>query len=106
MKRASLNFAIVLVAFLNLMCLAFTGFIIRYILPAGTGGRGRILHGGQGREHIKDLWLMTRHEWGGIHFYLAVLFVTLMIVHIILHWSWIKSYFKSLFDFSQKTNSN
>lgn len=98
MKRSSLNFIIDLVALLNLLGLITTGFIIKYILPPGSGGRGRQLHDGHGREHIKDLWSMTRHEWGDIHFYLALLFVILMIVHIILHWSWIKNYCKSLLD--------
>ena len=40
---------------------------------------------------------MTRHEWGDIHFYLSVLFIALIMVHIILHWNWIKCYFKSMF---------
>jgi len=106
MKRSSLNFIVDLAALLNLAGLAFTGFIMKYILPPGTGGLGRRLHGGPGREHIKDFWSMTRHEWGGIHFYLAVLFVVLMVVHIVLHWSWIKNYFKSLVDFSRKTTTS
>jgi hypothetical protein len=97
-----LNFIVDLVALLNLAGLGFTGFIMKYILPPGTGGRGRELHGGLGREHIKTLWSMSRHEWGDIHFYLALLFVILMVVHIILHWSWIKNYFKSLLGFSPK----
>jgi len=103
MKRSSLNFIIDLVAFLNLLSLAFTGFIMKYILPPGTGGRGRQLHGGLGGEHIKDFWSMTRHEWGDIHFYLALLFIVLMTAHILLHWSWLKNYLKSLFGFSRKT---
>jgi len=97
MKRSSLNFIVDLVSFLTLLGMVFTGFIMKYILPPGTGGRGSRLHEGLGREHIKALWSMTRHEWGGIHFYLALLFIILMAVHIILHWSWIKNYFKSLF---------
>ena len=106
MKRSSLNFIVVLVAFLNLLCLASTGFIMKYILPPGTGGCGRRLFGGLGREHIKDFWSMTRHEWGSIHFYLALLFIVLMTAHILLHWSWLKNYLKSLFGFSQKTTSS
>ena len=43
---------------------------------------------------IRDLprWLeeRPRHEWGGVHFYLAVIFAVLMLIHIILHWTWIK----------------
>ena len=105
MKRSSLNFIIDLAALLNLLGLASTGFIMKYILPPGTGGRGRRLHGGIGGEHIKELWSMSRHEWGSIHFYLALLFVILMVLHIILHWGWIKNYFKSLFGFSRKTTN-
>jgi len=109
MKRGTVNFIIDLISFVNLLCLAFTGFIMRYILPPGTGGRGRMFRGGRGGgeagEQIRELWSMTRHEWGDIHFYLAVLFAILMVVHIILHWSWIKSYFKSLLGFSQKTTT-
>jgi len=100
MKRITLNFLVDLISFVNLMFLAFTGFIIKYILPPGSGGYGRSLHGGRGSREIKELWSMTRHEWGDIHFYVALLFVFLIVVHIILHWSWIKNYFKSLFGFS------
>lgn len=103
MKRTSLNFIIDLVSFIILLGMVFTGLIMKYILPPGTGGLGCSLHGGCGRGvHIKDLWSMGRHDWGYIHFWLAVLFVALMVVHIILHWSWIKSYFKSLLGYSQQ----
>ena len=46
LKRSSLNFIVDLVSFVNLLGLAFTGFIMKYILPPGTGGRGRFLHDG------------------------------------------------------------
>jgi len=100
MKRSSLNFIVDLIALFDLLGLAFTAFIIKYILPPGTGGRGQQLRDGRGGEHIKDFWSMTRHEWGDIHFYLAVIFVILMVLHIMLHWGWIKSYCKSLFGLS------
>lgn len=106
MKLAMLNFIVDLISFCNLLGLAFTGSIMKWILPPGTGGYGRGYRGGRGAGEIKYLWSMTRHEWGAIHFYLAILFVTLMVVHIILHWTWIKSYFKSLFGVSQKTASD
>ena len=102
MKRGTLNFVVDFVSFINLVCLALTGFILKYILPPGTGGRGRVLHGGGSREQIKELWSMTRHQWGDIHFYLALLFVVLMALHIFLHWSWIKSYFKAILSIGRK----
>lgn len=100
MKRSSLNFIIDLISFLNLLVLACTGFIIEFILPPGSGGGGGFgYRGGRGpAQEIKSLWSMTRHEWGDIHFYFAVLFATLMLVHLFLHWTWIKCYVKSLFS--------
>jgi hypothetical protein len=98
-----LNFIIDLAAFIDLLAIVFTGIIMKYILPPGTGGRGRQLSGGRGTEHIMDLWSMTRHQWGDVHFYLALLFIVLMTAlmtaHILLHWNWIKNYCKSLFHF-------
>ena len=97
MLRNTVNFILDLMSFLNLLMLIFTGYVMRYILPPGSGGLGRIAHGGSGQGiHIKELWSMTRHEWGSIHFYLAVIFVVLMIIHIILHWKWITYYVKSV----------
>jgi len=104
MKRATLNFIVDLISFCNLLGLAFTGSIMKWILPPGSAGHGYGFRGGRGAGEIKYLWSMTRHEWGAIHFYLAFLFVTLMVVHIVLHWTWIKNYFMSLFGFSRNAS--
>jgi hypothetical protein len=105
MKRGTLNFIIDLISFINMVCLAVTGFIIKYILPPGSGGLGRGFRGGREPDQIKELWSMTRHEWGYIHFCLALVFLYLMVLHIVLHWSWIKSYFKSLLSIGRKTSN-
>ncbi len=105
MKRGTVNFIVDLVSFVDLLGMACTGFIMKYVLPPGTGGLGCQLSGGCGREHIKELWSMTRHEWGRIHYCLALLFLALIVVHIILHWSWIKNYFKSLLGISREPSS-
>jgi hypothetical protein len=99
MKRSTLNFILDFISFLNLLVLACTGSILKFILPPGSGGgQGFGYRGGRGpAQEFKSLWSMTRHEWGDIHFYFAALFVTLMLVHLVLHWTWIKCYFKSLF---------
>jgi len=104
MKRSALNFTVDLLSFIVLTSLAVTGFIMKFVLPPGSGGRGRALHGGRGAEHIKTLLSMGRHDWGDIHFRLAVIFVVLAAVHIILHYNWIKAYCKSLFRPSQNNS--
>jgi hypothetical protein len=107
MKRGTVNFLIDLLAFLVLLGLGFTGYIMKYVLPPGSGGRyGRGFRGGRGvemeqAEQIRQFWSLGRHDWGDVHFYLAVVFAVLMIIHIILHWTWIKCYIKSLFSPSQ-----
>jgi len=97
LKRGTVNFIVDLVGLADLLGLALTGYIMRYILPPGSGGRGFRGDRGGAEEQVRELWSMSRHEWGTVHFYLALLFVFLMVVHIILHWDWIKSYFKSVF---------
>lgn len=92
-----MNFTIDLLAFFDLICLVTTGFIMRFILPPGSGGRGRLLHDGRGAEHIKTLLSMGRHDWGDIHFYFAIGFVLLLTVHLILHFDWIKNTCKKFF---------
>ena len=67
MKRSSLNFIIDLIGFISLVCLACTGVIIKYVLPPGSGGRGRLLHGGRGGEHVKDQGCTLRGPNGGQH---------------------------------------
>ncbi len=74
-SRSTLNFIIDCVAFVSLVFLLSTGFLIYFILPPGQGGA--------------MAWGLTRHEWGNIHFVFALLFATTMVVHVILHWSWI-----------------
>jgi len=36
------------------------------------------------------LWGQSRHEWGYIHFVVAVALVVLIITHFVLHWDWVK----------------
>ena len=90
MKKGTLNFIVDFTMLVNLLGLMFTAVIFRYVLPPGTGGRG-------GGWRGEDFWSLSRHEWGDIHFYLAILFIVLMVCHIFLHWTWIKSYSQSLF---------
>jgi hypothetical protein len=104
-KRTTVNFILDLVGFLNLLALAGTGSILRWVLPPGSGGGyGRGFRGGRGAGEVKELLGLARHDWGSVHFGLAVLCVVLMLVHIILHWSWIKTCGKSILFPSRKVS--
>lgn len=97
MKRSTVNFIVDLTSFVVLVGLAVTGGIMKWVLPPGTGGLGREISGGQGREQIERLWGMGRYDWGDIHLWLGIIFIVLILVHLVLHWGWVKCYVKSLF---------
>ena len=78
MKIVKLNFIVDVVAFAGFVMLTTTGVLMRYILPPGSG-------------HYSTIWGMDRHEWGGIHFWVSVLFFSILAFHLILHWRWIVS---------------
>ena len=88
MKRNTLNFWIDLISLFVMLGLAWTGLLIHYVLPPGSGGRG----GGHGMT----LWGLGRHDYGSIHFYLALALIALMVIHIWLHWSWVCTTVKKL----------
>jgi len=102
MRRATLNFVVDLIGFVDLLLLAATGAIMRWVLPPGSGGGGRGFgfRGGRGlgpgSAQVQRLFGLGRHDWGSLHFILAVVFVLLIVVHIVLHWTWIKTCTKSI----------
>lgn len=78
MKRTISNFIIDAIAFVGFVFLITTGVLMRYVLPPGSG-------------HYSTIWGFDRHEWGGLHFWISVVFFSLLAVHLVLHWRWIVS---------------
>jgi len=76
MRRANINFLVDAVAFVAFVLLAATGVLLRYVLPPGSG-------------HFSTLWGMDRHEWGQVHFWIAVALMASLGLHLFLHWRWI-----------------
>lgn len=110
MRRTTVNFIVDLIGFVDLLLLVATGAIMKWTLPPGSGGGG---HGygygfrggrglGPGGGQVKQLLGLGRHDWGDIHFILALVFIFLILVHIALHWPWIKTCAKSILLPSRK----
>jgi hypothetical protein len=72
---------------------AVTGFVLWLGFPEGGSGAGR-LYGG-----LRNLtyWGLTRHEWIGIHDWVALALVAIAVLHIVLHRKWIVRVGKHLF---------
>ena len=82
MNKSKLNFIIDAAMFLTMMAMVGLGFLMKYIMPPG-----RVLREKYGSNPVLTWLGWDRHDWGDIHFYLALAFLTLLVLHIILHWS-------------------
>lgn len=77
-NKRNFNIIIDTVAYAGFVFLATTGLLMRYTLPAGSG-------------HHTTVWGLDRHEWGALHFWIAVAFLATLTLHLIIHWNWIIS---------------
>ena len=99
MKKTLITISNVL-AFVAFLCLMATGSIIHWVLPPGSGGLGRGGGFGRGRhllegDRVQTLLGWGRHDWGSLHYWLAVAFVCIMVLHLVLNWAWIRNTFFS-----------
>jgi hypothetical protein len=81
MKHSKLNSLVDAISFAAFLFLTTTGVLVRYILPPGSG-------------RFTTLWGLDRHDWGDIHFWLALIFFACLSAHLFLHWKWIVFLFK------------
>jgi hypothetical protein len=91
MDKPKLTIIIDALMFLCLMAMAGLGFLVRYILPSGRDAWAKY------GSNLQFSWLgWDRHDWGDIHLYLAFVLLTLLVIHLILHWRQILGLFQRL----------
>lgn len=66
---------------LTMVAVALTGAILEWVLPHGGGGMRRA-----GLQRFLGL---SRHDWGEVHFYLALTLVAGVTVHVLSHANWV-----------------
>lgn len=76
MKRNAINFLIDLMSAAVMAAMLATGLLIRFALPPGSGSR-------------RVLWGYGRHDWGDLHFWLAVTAIGILVFHVAVHWQWV-----------------
>lgn len=76
-RKHSQNVLIDYISFVCFGLLTVTGFLLHWRLPPGS----------------RDATLIgySRHQWSEFHFWVAIVFISGIIVHLILHIPWIKS---------------
>jgi len=75
MRRARLNFWVDGVLFALLVLLVATGALMKWVLPKGMSSL--------------FVWGLGRHDWGAVHFWIAVAALVALVLHTVLHWGWI-----------------
>jgi len=91
MTRSQWNFLIDLLLMLCLAAITGIGLLMHFVLLPGREAQAVY---GSGAELA--LFGMTRHDWGGVHFYVALFMISLLVLHIVLHWGLIVALYRSL----------
>lgn len=81
MSRFGLIKLVDIAAFALFVLLSSTGILLHFVIPPRSG-------------HKVAIWNMTRHEWGEIHFYIATTLFAVLVVHLVLHSSFIAGLFR------------
>ena len=90
LNKKQVNAAVDALSFAAFLLVTSTGVVLRYILPRGSGdiagrGTGRMA----AEKTVATIWGMTRAQWGDIHFWLSVILMAVLAVHLFVHWQWI-----------------
>jgi mono/diheme cytochrome c family protein len=76
MNRTIANIIIDIIAAFLFLGMIATGYLLRFPLPPGS-------------NKALSLWSYTRHQWGDIHFWISLGLLTVLVVHLALHWNWV-----------------
>lgn len=83
MKRPYLHLLVDALLALAGLSLVATGLLMEFVLPPRSGGA--------------EVWGWDRHEWGQVHFWIAMEILVLLLVHLAFNWAWVCSVCTRLF---------
>jgi len=89
--KSKINFIIDILMYVVMMAIGGIGFLMKFVLVSGSE-RWEIY----GDNVDLFLWGWDRHQWGTLHLIFGYLLLGLLLLHIVLHWSQIKSMFRNL----------
>ncbi len=80
MKKAHWNAVVHALLLVMILVVMFIGILLGFFIARAGGPQAE-----------KYLWGLHRHDWGDLHLYFSLTLVGLVILHFILHMSWIRS---------------
>jgi len=91
MKKSKINLIIDALLLLCMAAIAGIGLLMRNVLVPGY--KRWEIYNSNVELYFRGL---DRHQWGTIHFVIALVFLALLILHIVLHWSMIVGIYRKL----------
>jgi len=91
MTKSKINLIIDALMLLCVAAITGIGLLIKYVLVPGQA-RWAIY----GRNVELFFWGLDRHQWGTVHLTIGLVLITLLILHIILHWTMILAIYRCL----------
>ncbi|MGE0487609.1 MAG: DUF4405 domain-containing protein [Vulcanimicrobiota bacterium] len=88
MKKENANPLVDLLALFLFVGLSATGLVLRWSLPPGSGRLG-VDPSAHPERSIWLLWGLDRHQWGNLHYWVAIGLAVVLVVHLVLHRKWI-----------------
>lgn len=89
--QCKINLIIDGILLILLTMMAGLGLFIKFVLVPGF--KRNALYGSDVELYF---WGLDRHQWGGIHLYISIAFLALILLHIILHWKMIICIFRKI----------
>lgn len=84
--KTKINLIINIISFICFLVISFTGIVLWRVLPSGSG-----FQGGRGFTEDNIFLGLFRHQWNDIHNYIGLLLIILVLLHLALHWPWVKN---------------
>ncbi|MCF6156179.1 MAG: DUF4405 domain-containing protein [Candidatus Brocadia sp.] len=91
LDKSKVNLVIDALMFLCVMAMAGIGLLMKFVLLPGKDTWAVY-----GRKVELFLFGMDRHQWGTLHLIIAFAFLGLLVLHILLHWKVILSFYGRL----------
>lgn len=79
--RSALDYLVDTLMTIAFLAIAFIGVLLAWFIPKAAEAPG----------YEKYLWGLHRHEWGDLHHWICMAFIVLVILHLVLHWTWLKT---------------
>lgn len=87
MNKQKINYIVDFLTFISFVFTAISGLVMKFFMPGGVR---------QGR--LQEFWGIQKGAWSEIHEWFGIIFIILVIIHFILHWDWIVSVTKNIFE--------